>query len=195
MEAGILHPCLIPAKIIIVNKIVAALGACAVLFLCSCSSAPAQRGANQVIIEGVPFFPQEQYQCGPASLAGVLKYWGSSVTVEDIARDIFSKSARGTLTIDMLLYAQRQGFAASQYSGSIGDLKAKVQAGYPLIVLVDYGILAYQVDHFMMVIGYDDNGLIANSGKSEKKYLEIEDFLKTWKRMNNWTLWIKPKDK
>ncbi len=190
-----LNPCPVPVTIIIVNKIVATLVACAVISLCACYTAPLQKGFNPVIIKNVPFFPQEQYQCGPASLAGVLRYWGSSATVEDIAGDIFSKSAHGTLTIDMLLYAQRQGFVASQYASGPEDIKAKVRAGYPMVVLVDYGFLAYRVDHFMVVIGYDDGGLIVNSGKSEKEYIEMDDFLKTWKRTNNWTLWIKPKDK
>jgi predicted double-glycine peptidase len=176
-----------------VKKIMSTLIACAVLFLCACSSAPVQKGTDEVVVMDVPFFPQEEYQCGPASLAGVLRYWGSAVTVKEIAGDIFSRSARGTLTIDMLLYAERQGYTASQYAGSPEDLKAKVRAGYPLIVLVDYGFFVYRVDHFMVVIGYDDKGVVVNSGKSESKYVAMEDFLKSWKRTNNWTLWIKPK--
>ncbi len=179
----------------IVKKILCTLIACLVLSLSACSSAPAKKGGDEVFIRGVPFFPQEQYQCGPASLDGVLRYWGSRVTVEEIAGEIFSKSARGTLTIDMLLYAERQGFSASQYSGSPEDLIAKLKAGYPMIVLVDYGVFVYRVDHFMVVIGYDDNGVIVNSGRSEKEYVGMDDFLRTWKRTNNWILWIRPKEK
>jgi len=156
---------------------------------------PVQKGVNEIVINNVPFFPQEDYQCGPASLAGVLRYWGADIAVEDIKGEIFSRSARGTLTMDMLLYAQKKGFAALQYAGSIDDLKSQVRAGHPLIVLVDYGFFVYRVDHFMVVIGFDDEGVIVNSGKSEKAYVSNEDFLKTWKRTNNWTLWIKPKDK
>ncbi|HMK55314.1 MAG TPA: C39 family peptidase [Dissulfurispiraceae bacterium] len=165
------------------------------LLLSACSSSPVKPHVNAVVLDNVPFFPQEDYQCGPASLAGVLHYWGSSVDIGEIANAIFSKSARGTLTIDMVLYAERLGYSATQYSGSLDDLRSKIRAGYPLVVLVDYGIYVYRVDHFMDIIGYDDNGVIVNSVRSEKIYLSNEDFLKSWKRTNNWTLWIKPKGK
>lgn len=95
--------------------------------------------------------------------------------------------------MDMVLYAERKGYAALQYPGSPDDLKSKIRAGYPLIVLVDYGFFVYRKEHFMVVIGYDEDGVIVNSGKSEKLYVSNEDFLKTWKRTNNWTLWIRPK--
>ncbi|HMK60720.1 MAG TPA: C39 family peptidase [Dissulfurispiraceae bacterium] len=165
------------------------------LILCACSSAPVKPQANAVVIGNVPFFPQEDYQCGPAALAGVLHYWGSSVGIGDIADAIFSKSARGTLTFDMVLYAERLGYSATQYQGSLDDLRSKIRDGYPLVVLVDYGVYVYRVDHFMDVIGYDEDGVIVNSGRSKKKYLSNDDFLRSWKRTNNWTLLIKPKEK
>ncbi len=164
-----------------------------VLVLSACSPAQVQKGSNTVAIGNVPFFPQEDYQCGPASLAGVLQFWGSNADVREIAGEIFSKSARGTLTIDMLLYAEKKGYAALQYSGGLNDLESKIRAGYPLIVLVDYGFSVYHKEHFMVVIGYDADGLIVNSGKSEKLYVSKEDFLRTWEKTNNWTLWIKSK--
>ena len=95
--------------------------------------------------------------------------------------------------MDMSLYAERKGYPALQYPGGLDDLKSKIRTGYPLIVLVDYGFLAYHKKHFMVVIGYDADGLIVNSGKSEKLYVSNEDFLKPWRRTNNWTLWIKSK--
>ena len=176
------------------GKIISTVFACVLVSLCACSSVPVQKGVNKVVIKNVPFFPQEDYQCGPSSLAGVLHYWGSDIAVEDIKGEIFSRSARGTLTMDMLLYAQNKGFAASQYTGSLNDLKSKVKLGHPLIVLVDYGFFVYRADHFMVVIGFDDDGIIVNSGKSEKLHVPNKDFVKIWQRTNNWTLWIKPKD-
>ena len=105
------------------------------------------------IIRGLPFYPQEDYQCGPASLASVLNYWGGAVTPGDVAEDIYSRSARGTLNIDMALYAEARGLDASFYSGGLPDVKSKIEAGYPLIVLVDLGFSFYQVNHFMVVVG------------------------------------------
>jgi ABC-type bacteriocin/lantibiotic exporter with double-glycine peptidase domain len=143
------------------------------------------------ILENVPFYPQETYQCGPASLAGVLNYLGINITPDDIAEEIFSESARGTLNIDMVLYAQRKGLNAIQYKGSMEDLKKNVESGYPVIVLVDYGFSLYQVNHFMVVVGYNEHGVIVNSGKDKGKFISTEDFLKAWRKTNYWTLLIK----
>ena len=162
--------------------------------LYSCASALAQlnlKPTPSVLIENVPFHPQEDYQCGPASLAGVLNYWGIDVTPEGIAMDIFSESARGTLNIDMLLYANKKGVHALQYAGSIDNLRTQINAGLPLIVLVDYGFLMYQANHFMVVIGYSDDSVIVNSGRTKQMFIDKDEFLRLWKRTNFWTLLIK----
>ncbi len=143
------------------------------------------------IIENVPFYPQETYQCGPASLAGVLNYWGINITPDDIAKEIFSESAKGTLNIDMILYAQSKGLDAAQYKGNMNDLKKNIDSGYPVIVLVDYGLSLYQANHFMVVVGYNEYGVTVNSGKDKGKFISTEDFLKAWEKTNYWTLLIK----
>ncbi|MBI3592060.1 MAG: peptidase C39 family protein [Nitrospirae bacterium] len=161
------------------------------LSLYSCSTVSVQLNSKPVIINKVPFYPQEDYQCGPASLAGVLNYWGMNITPDDIAKDIYSGSAKGTLNMDMLFYARKKGLYALQYAGSWEDIKAKIDNGYPLIVLVDYGFSIYQANHFMVAVGYDDSGVIVNSGRSERIAIDRDKFLRSWKRTNFWTLWIK----
>jgi len=145
------------------------------------------------MILSVPFHPQEGFQCGPASLAGVLNHWNINVSPEEIASEIYSKSAKGTLNIDMVLYAEKRGLKARQYRGNLEDIKSKIDAGYPLIVLVDKGFLVYQKNHFMVVIGYQEEGLLANSGREQHKFIPVKDFLRSWERTKFWTLWITPK--
>ena len=163
-----------------------------VILLHSCATtSEIPEAKNTRIIENVPFYSQESYQCGPASLASVLNYWGVNVIPDNIAKEIFSESARGTLNIDMILYTQRMGLDATQYRGSIEDLKKNIESGYPLIVLVDYGFSLYQVNHFMVVVGYNENGVIVNSGRDKGKFISEKDFIKAWERTKYWTLLIK----
>ena len=145
------------------------------------------------VIRNVPFYPQEAYQCGPASLAGVLNHWNINVSPEEIASEIYSKSARGTLNIDMVLYVEKIGLKARQYRGSFEDIKTKIDSGYPLIVLVDEGFLIYQKNHFMVVIGYGAEGILANSGREQGKFFAVKEFLRSWERTKFWTLWITPR--
>ncbi len=163
-----------------------------ILFLLFSCAAPSSilPTKDSRIVEGVPFYPQEEYQCGPASLAGVLNYYGVKVPPAEIAAEIFSRSARGTLDMDMVFYAQRKGLKAEQYSGGWEDLRRSIDSRKPLIVLVDEGFWVYQKSHFMVVVGYDEKGVLVNSGGEEHKFLSRGSFLKTWERTKFWTLRI-----
>jgi ABC-type bacteriocin/lantibiotic exporter with double-glycine peptidase domain len=162
--------------------------------LCACAALVEIPEAGDLrIIENVPFFPQEDFQCGPASLAMVLNYRGVHVAPDDIAKEIFSESAGGTLTIDMVLYAQKRGLSAFQYKGSMEELKESIASGYPVIVLVDYGYSFYKRNHYMVVKGYNKNGVIVNSGRNKDKFIAEQKFLKIWEKTNFWTLIINTK--
>ncbi|MGQ9645914.1 MAG: C39 family peptidase [Thermodesulfobacteriota bacterium] len=151
---------------------------------------PPPNGLVSRIIPNVPFYPQEEFRCGPASLAEILNYWNVNISPEEIASEIYSQSARGTLNIDMVLYAEKRGLRAKQYRGSLEDIRDRIDSGYPLIVLVDEGFLLYQRNHFMVVIGYGKGGIIAHSGREPSKFIPFGDFLRSWKRTGFWTLLI-----
>ena len=160
------------------------------IYLYSCSTIP--QSNQRHIIENVPFYPQTSYQCGPSSLAAVLNYWGVEVSPDEIAEEIYSTSARGTLDIDMVLYAERKGLLATQYKGNIQDLRENVDSRHPIIVLVDYGFSFVQKNHFMVVIGYNEHGLFVYSGKDKEKFILGKDFQESWEKTKSWTLLIKP---
>ncbi len=161
--------------------------------LFSCAGRPHfPEGESSRIIGNVPFHPQEMYQCGPASLSEVLNFWGTGVSPEEIAEEIYSKSAKGTLTIDMILYGKKKGFNVSQYQGSFDDIKKNIDSGVPLVVMVDYGFLVYQKNHYMTVFGYDERGVIVHSGREPHTFISLKKFLRLWKKTNFWTLRILP---
>jgi ABC-type bacteriocin/lantibiotic exporter with double-glycine peptidase domain len=149
------------------------------------------RGPDR-LVPGVPFFAQEMHQCGPASLAGVLNYWGIPVSPEEIARSLYSPGARGTLNMDLVFYGEKKGLKALQYSGSEEDLEKNISEKIPLVVLVDEGFLAYRKHHFMVVVGYNDGGIFANSGGKQKRFYAWPDFLRTWEKTKHWTLRLTP---
>ena len=45
----------------------------------------------------VPFYPQEEYYCGPAALAMALSWSGVPVTQEDLAAQVYTPGREGTL--------------------------------------------------------------------------------------------------
>lgn len=142
-------------------------------------------------ISDVPFYPQEDYRCGPAAMASVLNFWHREVDPAEVSRNIFSTSARGTLTIDMVVYAQKMGFRAEHMRGTLPSLRHAIDSGTPAIVLVDYGVSLFQANHFMVVTGYTEDGVIVHSGRNRDAFIPYEKFLSVWQRADNWMLLIR----
>uniref|UniRef100_A0A7C4AJ81 Peptidase C39 domain-containing protein n=1 Tax=Thermodesulfovibrio aggregans TaxID=86166 RepID=A0A7C4AJ81_9BACT len=146
--------------------------------------------AEEYIINSVPFFSSKDFQCGPASMAMVFNFLGVKINPDEISEYIYSKGARGTAEFDMILFAKRNGFKTLQYRGSIEDIKDKIKAGRPLIVMVDEGLWFYKKYHYMVVVGFDDSNVIVNSGQEEHKKINISHFYKKWSKTDFWTLLI-----
>jgi ABC-type bacteriocin/lantibiotic exporter with double-glycine peptidase domain len=164
------------------------------LLLLSCAASRDFGGQESArMLQSVPFYQLKANQCGPASLASVLNFWGVAVSPAEVADEIYSQTARGTLSLDMLWYAEGRGLRARQYKGSVDEIKHHVDRGHPLIVMVDYGFWIYTQNHFMVVVGYTEEGVIVNSGNGYPELLAFEDFLRGWSRTNFWTLLITPK--
>lgn len=144
-------------------------------------------------IEGVPFFPQSQYQCGPSALAGILNYYGEAVSADEISGDIYRKDIRGTVSLDLALYPRKRGFSSEWYIGSIEEIEKAIANGRPIIVMVDKGVGPVKAYHFMVITGYTPDGLIVNSGKSRRKVIPRRLFLHQWEKTSNWTLLVIPK--
>lgn len=150
--------------------------------------------SQEHLIKDVPFFPQEDYQCGPASLAGILSYWKVPVSPSEITGEVYSNSAKGTLGIDLAHYAGGKGVSVKIISGSWEELTKLIEAGYPILVFVDLGFLSIQANHFMVVVGYDKGGVIVNSGKEKGKKMKKRKFLRAWEKNDFWMLLVKPEE-
>ena len=169
----------------------------ALLILASCATTrlpPFSPPPGAARLDQVPFFPQLDYQCGPAALAGVLNYYGKKATPEEVAGAIFRPNIRGTVTLDMVLYAREQGLSATWFNGSVGDIVRAVDDGVPLIVMVDFGFARISKNHYMVVVGYSPDGIVANSGASRETLILWKDFLPTWERATRWTLRIQARE-
>ena len=193
MNTGFIHK--IPCRSLLLKKVSPLFLIFTLAFVSSCLSMhEIHDSASDILLRAVPFYPQESYQCGPASLAMVMNYRNVLVKPEEIAEDIYSRSARGTLNLDMVLYAQHKGLSALQYKGNLNDLKKNIDSGNPLVVLVDYGFSFYQSAHFMVVVGYNEKGVIVNSGKMKEHFIPEKEFMKAWEKTNYWTLLIQQRD-
>ncbi len=169
-----------------------------ILLICGCASGPTPLPEGAKVLSGVPFFPQEDYQCGPAALATVMNYWyargGSPVRigVDEITQAIYSPGARGVLPTDLENYPAKKGFVTEKLTGSISRLREDIDSGIPVILLVDYGLSIYRLDHFLVATGYTGDGIVVNSGRKERQVVSNSDLEKAWKRTGYWALRLFP---
>jgi hypothetical protein len=170
------------------------------ILLAGCAALSTERGdgttgaASGALIDDVPFFPQEKHLCGPSSLAAVLSYYGLPLNQRDIADEVYLPDLKGTLPVDMLLYAKGRGFNATYYSGGMDDLKEQLSLGRPVILFLNLGYGFVPVGHYIVAIGYDASAghVIAHSGRKRVRSFSYRRLERIWGRTNFATLLILP---
>jgi tetratricopeptide (TPR) repeat protein len=148
----------------------------------------------RVELSAVPFYPQEDYQCGPAALATTLVHAGVAVTPEELVPQVYLPARKGSLQAEMLAASRRQGLMAYQLAPRLEDLLREVADGKPVIVLQNLGFGFAPVWHYAVVVGYDltDEEIILRSGTTRRLTMEVSSFERSWARSQHWAMLTLP---
>lgn len=146
---------------------------------------------SRVELETFPFYPQDAYQCGPATLAMALTWSGQTVSPAELKEQVYSPSRKGSLQLSMVTATRRRGRIAYEISDS-ENLYSEIAAGHPVIILQNLGLSWLPVWHYAVVIGYDvdERDIILRSGTTRRKVMPYYVFEKTWLRSNYWGLLV-----
>ena len=152
--------------------------------------------AQTVELRAVPFFPQVDYQCGPAALATVLSYSGVKITPEALVDQVYLPSRQGSLQIEMLAASRRYGRVSYQLAPRYADLLREVAAGNPVIVLQDVGLMFTQW-HYAVVNGFDypSGTLYLRSGTKPRQEMPFTAFEREWMKSGYWAMVVTPPDR
>jgi len=147
-----------------------------------------------VLINDLPFFAQDDYQCGPAALATVLQHSGVSLTPEDLVPLVYVPQRKGSFQIEMSAAARQQGRVVYTLVPELEALLQEAAAGHPALVLQNLGLAAWPRWHFAVVKGYDleTRQLILNSGRLENYAVALGTFERTWARAGHWAQVVLP---
>lgn len=138
----------------------------------------------------VPFFPDRRDQWGPAALAGVLSYYGRPATPVELRREIYFPKQRGSVALDLQNAARAHGLSARMSTGTMRVLKRELDAGRPVIVLVNTGFRFLPVRQYMVVTGYNEwlGGVYAHFGPNKDAFLKYSRFESDWEKAGHWVL-------
>jgi hypothetical protein len=92
------------------------------------------------LLTSVPFFPQEDHECGPAALAMVLRSAGLPVEPEQLVSQVYVPGRQGTLQTELLVSARRHGLPAYVLQPEVAAVLREVAAGHPVLVFQNLGL-------------------------------------------------------
>lgn len=148
------------------------------------------RTKRSVILENVPFFPQTQYQCGPAALATIANYYHHSKTPMEIGKNVFLPERKGSLQVELVAELRSMGLLPYPLAPQLEDILDEVESGSPILVLQNLGSESIPFWHYAVVVGFDlDKGImLLNSGKKEHLETSLSRFMTTWQRSGYWAI-------
>ena len=159
-------------------------------------TAPRADTARKAAVAGVPLIQQDDFYCGPASLAMVMRWAGLDVSQDELAAQAFTPGAQGTYLADMVGTARRRGQLAVPVD-DFAALTAEVDAGHPVIVFQNLGLSFAPIWHYGVVTGYDLDArtVTLNSGQRDVMVMTLPDFLISWDLADRWAITLTPPDR
>ncbi|HKA41414.1 MAG TPA: PA2778 family cysteine peptidase [Burkholderiales bacterium] len=151
----------------------------------------------RVELKNVPFFAQEDYQCGPAAIAMAMNAAGVKVTPEQMVEQVYLPAKKGSLQIEMLVAPRRHGLVAYELAPQMTDVLREVAAGTPVIVLENYRYQWWPLWHYAVIIGYDlESGeVIRHSRTRERQTMPFPVFEYVWIDEGYWAMVVVPPDR
>jgi Tetratricopeptide repeat/Peptidase_C39 like family len=151
---------------------------------------------EKVELTEVPFFPQLEYQCGPAALATVLASAGVKITPEELVPQVYIPDRKGSLQVEMLAAARRHGMVSYALAPRFEDILREVAAGTPVIVLQNLGVFGSSW-HYAVAVGYDYpfGTLVLRSGTLERDPIPFIAHEMVWMRSGHWAMVAVPPDR
>lgn len=150
----------------------------------------------QVELKNVPFYAQDEYQCGPAALAMVLNTAGANVTPASLVDQVYIPARKGSLQIEMLAATRTHGLLAYELAPQFNDVLREVSVGNPVIVLENYSYGLWPVWHYAVAVGYDlkEREIMRRSGTHKLEILPFSAFEYLWKTDGYWAMIALPLD-
>lgn len=145
----------------------------------------------------MPFYPQAEYQCGPAALATTLSHAGITTSPEALVPQVYLPAREGSLQAEMLSAARRSGLVAYRLAPRLEDLLREIAAGNPVIALQNLAFGFAPVWHYAVAIGYDldREEIILRSGTTRRLVMTLNTFERTWARSGHWAMLALPPER
>ncbi|SEB03616.1 PA2778 family cysteine peptidase [Alkalimonas amylolytica] len=146
---------------------------------------------SAIELSDTPFFPQQQYHCGPAALATVLQVSGvQAANPDSLAQQVYLPERQGSLQAELLAASRRAERIPYVLAPQLTDLLVELAAGHPVLVLQNLGLARWPRWHYAVVIGFDPNKqqLLLRSGSRYRQSMSLRQFERSWQLADYWAM-------
>jgi tetratricopeptide (TPR) repeat protein len=151
---------------------------------------------RRLVLDHIPFYAQELYQCGPASLAMMLNSQGLQTAPDELKDLVYLPGREGSLQVELVAAARSHGMVVYPLDGSLESLLTEVAAGHPVMVMQNLAFNWWPQWHFAVVMGFDEaeRKIILHTGTHKAREDAVETFFATWSRTDRWAVVMLPPD-
>ena len=145
---------------------------------------------RSIELAATPFFPQDEFQCGPSALATVLGASGAPATPDELKPQVYLPERQGSLQAELLGAARRHGRLPYVMPQQANELVAELNEGRPVLLLQNLGLPKFPRWHYAVLIGYDTdrNVAILRSGTDRRVAMRWQRFAGSWHRGGRWAM-------
>ena len=145
---------------------------------------------HQDVHLAVPFIPQADYQCGPASLGMELAWLHHPVSQQSLIASLYVPGRKGAFKEEMIVQARRQGMMVLPVGPEVKDVLLNLEQHRAPIVLLNLALNFWPRWHFAVVTGFDAQRqeFILHSGQHEQERLPLPVMERVWVRGGSWAI-------
>jgi len=145
---------------------------------------------DRVLLSDVPFFPQTDYECGPAALAGLLGAAQVDTTPQALSSQVYLPGRQGSLQVELVAATRRAGRVPYVLDPTPEALVAQLGTGRPVLVFQNTRTPTFPVWHYAVLVGLDRqrNRFYLNSATYRAMPVSAPDFLRSWDWAGRWAL-------
>jgi len=142
------------------------------------------------VLLDTPFFPQTDYQCGPAALATVLVAAGVETTPELLTPQVYLPDRQGSLQLELLAATRRAGRIPFVIENDLAMLFSEVEHGRPVLLLQNLQTRHFPIWHYAVLVGFDaSSGQVSlNTGTLQKEAMSAGKFGRLWDWGGSWAM-------
>lgn len=135
-------------------------------------------------------YPQEEYFCGPSSMATLLTHQNIEFVYSDVIGSTFTPQLKGSLQVEMKATARHYGLIPYEINPSLVAVLSEVSNNRPVLVLFNLGLTNLPVWHYSVVTGFNkaSKEIFLSGTKNNQTWMSFDEFERFFERGGSWAI-------